>query len=78
MVLSEADLIRSLLVQPIYLSNITQELIPDDTNELLVVSGRKGKSLEKNLNRIVGTSDQMFAERARELKVKAVTRTKEA
>ena len=78
MVLSEADLIRSLLVQPIYLNNITQELIPDDTNELLVVSGRKGKSLEKNLNRIVGTSDQMFAERARELKVKAVTRTKEA
>ena len=78
MVLSEADLIRSLLVQPLYLNNITQELIPDDTNELLVVSGRKGKSLEKNLNRIVGTSDQMFAERARELKVKAVTRTKEA
>ena len=76
MVLTEADLIRSLLMQPLYLSSITQEMIPDDTNDLLVMHGRKGKSVEKNLNRIVGTSDKMFAEKARELKLKAVTRSK--
>ena len=38
--------------------------------------GRKGKSLEKSLDRIVGTSDRLFAEKARELKIKAVTRSK--
>ena len=76
MVLSETDLIRSLLMQPLYLANITQELIPDDTNDLLVLHGRKGKSLEKGMHRIVGTSDKLFAERARELKAKAVTRSK--
>ena len=36
----------------------------------------KGKSIEKSLDRIVGTSDRLFAEKARELKIKAVTRSK--
>ena len=76
MVLTEADLVKSLLMQPLYINSVAQEMIPDDTSELLVQHGRKGKSMEKGLNRIVGTSDQMFAERARELKIKAVTRSK--
>ena len=57
MVLTEVDLIKSLLMQPLYMNNITQEMIPDDTCDLLVMHGRKGKSVEKGMSRIVGTSD---------------------
>ena len=72
MVLSESDLVRSLLAQPQYFSAAMDELVPDDTNDMMEKYGRKGKSTEKHLNKIQGTSDGLFAEKAKELKIKAV------
>ena len=76
MVLTESDLIKSLLAQPLYLSQAMQEIAPDDTADMMIKFGRKGKSTEKQLNRIQGTSDGLFAERAKELKIKAVSKSK--
>ena len=53
-----------------------QEIAPDDTADMMIKFGRKGKSTEKQLNRIQGTSDGLFAERAKELKIKAVSKSK--
>ena len=52
MVLTESDLVRSLLAQPLYFSSAMQEIVPDDTNDMMVNYGRKGKSTEKALNKI--------------------------
>ena len=76
MVLSESDLVRSLLAQPQYFSAAMDELVPDDTNDMMEKYGRKGKSTEKHLNKIQGTSDGLFAEKAKELKIKAVMKGK--
>ena len=52
------------------------EIAPDDTNDMMEKYGRKGKSTEKHLNKIQGTSDGMFAEKAKELKIRAVMKGK--
>lgn len=59
MSLTESDLISSLLTSPSYIEQITSEMLPDDTADLLVKSGRKGKSDVKQLEHIVGISDLM-------------------
>jgi len=59
MSLTESDLISSLLTSPSYIEQITSEMLPDDTADLLVKSGRKGKSDVKHLEHIVGISDLM-------------------
>ena len=76
MVLTESDLVRSLLAQPQYFSAAMDEIAPDDTNDMMEKYGRKGKSTEKHLNKIQGTSDGMFAEKAKELKIRAVMKGK--
>ncbi len=72
MSLTENDLIASLLRSPTYLSQITEEMLPDDTLDLLNGT-RKGKSDVKQLDHIVGISDLQSRQKARDQRIKAVT-----
>ena len=61
--LSENDLITSLLRSQAYLEEVTEEMIPDDTMDLLKGT-RKGKSNVKELDHIVGVSDLLARQKA--------------
>ena len=54
--LNESDLFASLLRQEHYLEQITEEMIPDDTLDLLKGT-RKGKNEIKDREHIVGVSN---------------------
>ena len=56
MSLSENEVIASLMKNANYIEQITNEMIPDDTLDLLKGT-RKGKSDVKTLDHIVGVSD---------------------
>ena len=57
MMIDEKDLIASLLRGQNYLEEVTEELCPDDTNEMMHFS-RKGKNTTvKDLDHLVGVSD---------------------
>ena len=56
MALSENDLIASLLRTPAYVEAIEDEMIPDDTNDLMKGS-RKGKAEVKFYDHIMGVSE---------------------
>ena len=56
--LTEEDLIASVLKTHAYLDVVTEEMMPDDTLDLLKGT-RKGKSFVKQLDHIVGVSDLM-------------------
>ncbi len=65
MALTETDLVASLLRNQNYIDQVTQEVLPDDTNDLLKNS-RKGKSDVKELEHIVGISDLMTRQKAKQ------------
>ena len=76
MTIDEKDLIASLLRGQNYLEQITEELCPDDTLDLLNGT-RKGKSTTvKDLDHIVGVSDLQTRQKAKEMRLKAVTQGK--
>ena len=71
--IDEKDLITSLLRGQNYLEEVTEELFPDDTKDLMKGS-RKGKNTTvKDLEHIVGVSDIKARKKAQELRLKAVT-----
>ena len=63
MALNESDLIGSLLRGQAYLEQITTEMVPDDTLDLLKGT-RRGKSEVKQLDHIVGISDLLSRQKA--------------
>ena len=73
--LGENDLIASLLRSQTYLEHVTEEMLPDDTLELLKGT-RKGKSDIKTLDHIVGVSDLLTRQKAMQQKQRAVTVSK--
>ena len=73
--LNETDLIASLLKSKTYLDQITTEMVPDDTMDLLKGT-RRGKSEVKHLDHIVGISDLLSRQKAAVQKQRAVTVTK--
>ena len=73
MIIDEKDLIASLLRGQNYLEEVTEELFPDDTNDLMQGT-RKGKNTTvKDLDHLVGVSDIKARKKAKELRLKAVT-----
>lgn len=64
MALNENDVIASLLRNPGYVDQIMDELLPDDTLDLLRGS-RKGKSEVGKYDHIVGVSDLHTRQKAR-------------
>ena len=54
--LNENDLIASLLKSEAYVSQVTEEMLPDDTLDLLKGT-RKGKSDVKDMDHIIGVSN---------------------
>ena len=75
MALTQQDLIASLLKDQAYVSQLLEEMLPDDTNDLLQGS-RKGKSEVGKLDHLLGQSEIFARERAKQLRVKAVTNQK--
>ena len=75
MSLNSQDLINSLVKDPVYVQQTLDEILPDDTNELLNGS-RKGKSEVSQLDHLKGQSDKFARERANQLRIKAVTTQK--
>jgi len=69
---NETDLIVSLLRHQTYLEEITEEMTYDDTLDLLGGS-RKAKPGIKNMDHIVGVSDLVSRQKAKEMKLKSVT-----
>lgn len=63
--LNESDLIGSLCRSQSYLEQITEELIPDDTLDLLKGT-RKGKNEIKDRDHIVGVSNLLTRQKAKE------------
>ena len=74
-VLTENDLIASLLKSEAYVSQATEDMIPDDTLDLLKGT-RKGKSDVKDMDHIVGVSNLLTRQKAKDLKARAVTQSK--
>ena len=56
MTLGEQELVASMLRSKAYIETIEEELLPDDTLDLLQGT-RKGKHSIKNFDHIVGISD---------------------
>ena len=54
--LTENDLIASMMKNSSYMEQVTADMIPDDTMDLLKGT-RKGKNDVKSLEHIVGVSD---------------------
>lgn len=73
--LSEIDLIASLLKNETYVSQITDEMLPDDTLDLLKGT-RKGKNEIKDMDHIVGVSNLLTRQKAKEMRTRAVTQSK--
>ena len=73
--LTENDLINSLLKSEVYVNQITEEMIPDDTLDLLKGT-RKGKSNVKDMDHIVGVSNLLTRQKAKEQRDRAVTQSK--
>ena len=73
--LSEIDLIASLLKNEAYVSQITEEMLPDDTLDLLKGT-RKGKNEIKDMDHIVGVSNLLTRQKAKEMRTRAVTQNK--
>ena len=68
MSLNSQDLINSLVKDPVYVQQTLDEILPDDTNELLNGS-RKGKSEVSQLDHLKGQSDKFARERANQLRI---------
>ena len=64
-ILTEADLISSMLSKESYLDEITEEMTYDDTLDLLGGS-RKAKPGIKDMDHIVGVSDLLSRQKAKE------------
>ena len=62
---TENDLIASLLKNEAYISQINEEMHPDDTLDLLKGT-RKGKSDVKDMAHIVGVSNLLTRQKAKE------------
>ena len=75
MSLTETDLIASLLKSEAYVAEITEEMLPDDTLDLLKGT-RKGKNEIKDLDHIVGVSNLLTRQKAKEQRARAVTASK--
>ena len=73
--LNEIDLIASLLKSEAYVSQVTEEMLPDDTLELLKGT-RKGKNEIKDMDHIVGVSNLLTRQKAKEMRTRAVTQNK--
>lgn len=73
--LNEIDLIASLLKNEAYVSQITDEMLPDDTLDLLKGT-RKGKNEIKDMDHIVGVSNLLTRQKAKEMRTRAVTQSK--
>ena len=73
--LSEIDLIASLLKNEAYVGQITDEMLPDDTLDLLKGT-RKGKNEIKDMDHIVGVSNLLTRQKAKEMRTRAVTQSK--
>ena len=65
--LNEKDVVSAMMRQPTYLDEITEEMIPDDSFDL-VWGTRKGKSEVKNFDHIVGVSDLNSRKKDREMR----------
>lgn len=70
--LTEVDLISSLLHHQTYLEEITEEMNYDDTLDLLGGT-RKAKPGIKDMDHIVGVSDLISRQKAKDAKMKTVT-----
>ena len=70
--LTEHDLIASLMRNQVYMEEVTREMLPDDTMDILNGT-RKGKSDVKTLDHIMGVSDINTRQKAKEQRIKAVT-----
>ena len=75
MVLTENDLIASMLKNQAYVDQVTTEMLPDDTLDLLKGT-RRGKSEVKGLDHIVGISDLASRQKAKEQRQRAVITNK--
>ena len=73
--LSEIDLIASLLKNEAYVGQITDEMLPDDTLDLLKGT-RKGKNEIKDMDHIVGVSNLLTRQKAKEMRTRAVIQSK--
>lgn len=65
MALTESDLITSLFKTQGFLDQVVEEMMPDDTIDLLKGT-RRGKSDVKDLDHIVGVSDLLSRQKAKE------------
>ena len=65
MTLSEQDLIASMMRSQAYVESIEEELLPDDTLDLLKGT-RRGKHSIKNFDHIVGISDLQTRQKAKQ------------
>ena len=77
MVLSETELVGSLLCSQSYLDTITGELLPDDTMDLCNGS-RKGKSEVKYYDHIEGVSNIHSKQMAKQQRQRAVIAIKQS
>ena len=71
------DLVASMMRNATYIEQATQELIPDDTMDLLKGT-RKGKSDVKQMSHILGVSEVQVRKKAREQRLIAVTQGQQA
>ena len=65
MALSENDLVASLLKSPAYVEAIEEEMLPDDTMDMLQGS-RRGKNEVKFYDHILGVSELQTRQKAKQ------------